>query len=434
MTADAILRKTSSLYESVPRVLAGALDSASLPITFETPPQPWNYTLSFRRADASRAANSDPLVVRVTLEVLSGAVGVGILHGKGPSFLGEVIVEAGRPGVADLLVDDSAAAGHLMVRNGPVEGKSRGRILAIDTFTFELDLAAVRDPGLSFPTPTPRWNRVYGIAFPTLAEKLRARAFDRLTAPEVLRWSDGLFFRAVPNDQISRALFVSGSYEPNTLRLLRKLLQPGDVFLDVGANAGVFSLVAARCVGAEGHVYSFEPSEREHTRLCDAIQLNHLEGIIRPIRSAVGAHTGSETLRVAAEPYTGHNTLGSRFSYEGVETSRMESIEMTTLDEFARRHELARIDLIKLDIEGAESAALAGAAGILRRHRPVLVIEVFSRSLASFGASVAEIQEHLRHADYRLFAIDDDTAELKPLDDLMAIDEQNIVAVPAERA
>jgi FkbM family methyltransferase len=264
-------------------------------------------------------------------------------------------------------------------------------------------------------------------------EKVRARIFETLRAPEVVRWSDGLLFRAVPNDQISRVLYVSDSYEPNTLCMLRKFLPPGGTCLDVGANAGVFSLVAARCTGEAGHVYSFEPSEREYSRLCDAIQLNHLEGIITPVRSAVGARAGHETLRVASEPYSGHNTLGSGFSYEGVETSALEAIEMTTLDEFDRQHALPRIDLIKLDIEGAEAAALAGGADVLRRHRPVLVIEVFSRALASNGASVAEIAGHLRSADYRSFAIDDNTAELTPLDDLTAIDEQNAVAVPAEK-
>ena len=433
MTSTTTLARTSSLYEFVPHLVAGSLDSTSAPFAFETPPQPWHYTLAFKGAKSAAPATSDLLVVRVTLEVQSGIVAVGVLRRKGSDFLDEVIVGAGESGVADILVGDPATAGRLMVRNGPAEGTSRGRILGIECFTMKAHLSSERELGLSFPRATPRWNRVYGAHYTTLTEKVRARMFETLTAPEIVRWSDGLVFRAVPNDQISRVLYVSDSYEPNTLCMLRKFLRPGGIFLDVGANAGVFSLMAARCVGAGGHVYSFEPSQREHGRLCDAIQLNHLEGIITPVRAAVGEHAGHVTLRVAQEPYSGHNTLGSRFSYDGVETSRLEPIEMTTLDEFDRRHELTRVDLIKLDIEGAESAALAGGLSVLRRHRPVLVIEVFSRALESNGASVAEIQAHLRNADYRAFAIDDNTAELTPLADLTAIDEQNIVAVPAEQ-
>ncbi len=369
----------------------------------------------------------------MTLEVLAGEVAVGVLKGDGPTYVHEVILHAGPPRTADILVADPASAGDLMVRNGSVAEKSHGRILAIESFPLTVDASAEREPGLSFPRPTPGWNRYYGTDLPTPVEKLLERAFESLTVPEVVRWSDGLSFRVVPNDQISRAVYISSTYEPNALLVLKRFLQAGGVFLDVGANAGVFSLVASRYVGPDGHVYSFEPSEREHHRLCDAIQLNQLEGVITPIRAAVGAAGGHVMLRVASEPHGGHNTLGSQFSYGDVATSRLERVEMMTLDDFDRRQALPRVDVIKLDIEGAEAAALAGARSVLRRHRPVLVIEVFSRSLATNNASVAEIQEHLRNADYRVFTIDDESAELMPLDDLTVIDEQNIVAMPAEK-
>ena len=431
MAAEGTPGATPSLYDRSPQLLAGTLESASLPIVFETPSRAWNYTLSFARA--ASAEGSGAVVVRVRLDVLAGEVGVGVLRGDGPSYIDEILVGVGPERVADVLVADPAAAGSLMVRNGSVEGKSRGRILGIESFTAPVDLVGIREPGLSFPRPTPRWNRSYGTDLPGLAEKLRAHAFESLTAPEVVRWSDGLSFRAVPNDQISRVLYVSGTYEPNALHVLRRFLKAGDVFLDVGANAGVFSLVAARYVGPGGHVYSFEPSEREYRRLSDAVALNHLEGVITPVRAAVGAHAGHVMLRVASEPHSGHNTLGSRFAYDGIGTSTLEPVEMTTLDEFARRQAPSSIDVIKLDVEGAEVAALAGAAAVLQRHRPVMVVEVFSRSLASNGAEVAELQERLRNADYRLFTIDDETAALTPLDDLTIIDEQNVVALPAEK-
>lgn len=432
MAAEGTLDAAPPLYDGSPVLHAGTLDSSSLPITFETTSQAWNYTCSFKRA--ASLAPTGAVVVRVTLEVLTGEVAVGVLKGDGPSYVDEVLVSVGSHRVADILVADAADAGDLMVRNGSQERTSRGRILAIETFSLTMDSSAEREPGLSFPRPTPRWNRSYGTDLATPVEKIRARAFESLTSAEVVRWSDGLVFRVVPNDQISRVLYVSSTYEPNALHVLRRFLQAGNVFLDVGANAGVFSLVASRYVGPGGHVYSFEPSEREHERLSDAIQLNHLEGMITPIRAAVGAETGHVMLRVASEPYSGHNTLGSTFAYEDVTTSRLERVELMTLDEFDRRQAPGRIDVIKMDIEGAESAALAGAAGVLRRHRPVLVVEVFARSLASYNASVAEIQERLLDADYRLFTIDDETAELRPLDDLTVIDEQNVVAVPVEKA
>jgi FkbM family methyltransferase len=431
MTAERPPDQTAPLYDCSPNLHAGTLDSLSMPITFETKSPAWSYVVSFKRSPSP--ARSGPVIVRVTLDVLAGELAVGVLKGDGQTYIDEVVVGVGPQRVADILVADPAAAGELMVRNGSVGGESRGRILAIESFALTLDAAAAREPGLSFPQPTPRWNRAYGTDLSTPVEKLRALAFESLTSPEVVRWSDGLSFRIVPNDQISRVLYVSGTYEPNALHVLQRFLQAGHVFLDVGANAGVFSLVASRAVGSRGHVYSFEPSEREYRRLSDAVQLNHLDGVITAIRAAIGAHRGEVSLRVASEPYSGHNTLGSGFAYEDVGTSKLERVEMTTLDDFDRREGLSRIDVIKLDIEGAEAAALVGAERVLRTRRPVLIIEVFSRSLSSSGASAAEIQERLLNADYRLFTIDDETAALTTLDDLTSIDEQNVVAVPAEK-
>jgi FkbM family methyltransferase len=432
MLPEPTLSALPALFDTSPSLHAGSVDSASLPITFETSARVWNYALSFKRATSGQPP-SGAIVVRLTLEVLSGKVGAGVLKGDGRNYLDEVIVGTGTH-VVEIVIRDCAIAGDLMVRNASLEGKSHGRILAIESFSVKVDLSPEeRDPGLSFPRPTPHWNRYYGTDLPTAVEKLRAQAFETLTAPDVVRWSDGLSFRVVPNDQVSRALYVSGTYEPNTLYVLRTFLQAGAVFLDVGANAGVFSLVASRYVGASGRVYSFEPSEREYRRLLDVIQLNGLEGRMTPVQVAVGARPGHEMLRVAAPPYSGLNTLGTEFPYDGVDVSNVERVAVTTLDEYSRRQHLSRIDVIKIDIEGAESAALAGSASILQRLRPVLIIELFSRALVSNGASVSELQEHLQNADYRFFQIDDETAGLTRVEDLTTVDEQNIVAVPSER-
>jgi FkbM family methyltransferase len=179
-------------------------------------------------------------------------------------------------------------------------------------------------------------------------------------------------------------------------------------------------------------VISFEPSAREYQRLCDAVQLNGAAAVT-PIQRAVGAEAGHLDLRVAAAPYSGLNTLGHRFPYDGVDVSSVERVDVETLDERVRRQGLSKVDLIKIDVEGAEAAVLAGATTILQQLRPRLIIEVFSRSLVLNGASTADVEQRLRHADYRCFAIDDETAELVPLDGLTGVDEQNIVAVPAER-
>ncbi len=190
---------------------------------------------------------------------------------------------------------------------------------------------------LSLPHPERNWNRCYGSEGLDEGEARRAARFDRLQRPFVLRWNDGLVFRIVPREQISRALYVSGTYEPSTLVVLRSLLRDGDVLVDVGANVGVFSLVAARWVGPAGRVIAFEPSSRECSRLDDTIALNGLRNV-QPVRMACGAEAGTATLRVAVDTYAGLNTLGRGFAYEGVETAQLETVSVTTLDGFVTSH------------------------------------------------------------------------------------------------
>ena len=286
---------------------------------------------------------------------------------------------------------------------------------------------------LSLPHPESRWNRCYGSEGLREDEARRAARFDGLQRPFVLRWSDGLAFRIVPREQISRALYVSGTYEPNTLVVLRSLLREGDIFVDVGANVGVFSLVASRWVGPAGHVIAFEPSSREFSRLGDTVALNGLQNV-QAVRMACGAEPGTATLRVAVDTYAGLNTLGRGFAYDGIETAQLEAVSVTTLDAFVTCHGLDRIAVMKIDVEGAERDVLLGAREVLARDRPALIVEVLAPALESTGTSVAELEALLRRYEYRLHAIADDTAALTAVEHLEDHSGENIVALPMERA
>jgi FkbM family methyltransferase len=245
-----------------------------------------------------------------------------------------------------------------------------------------------------------------------------------------MQWIEQLQVELHPNDYLSRAVYISGLYEPPTMLALQRLLAPGGVFIDIGANAGLFSMVASRWLGASGRVYSFEPSAREYRRLIRHLELNALENITT-MQKAIGRSEGSARLRVAAFPNAGLNTVGAAFAYEGVAIERFETVVMTTLDRFAREAALQRIDAIKLDIEGAEPAALAGARDVLKRFRPALIVEMSSRALASSGARSTDIIDALVDANYRLHRIEPD-GHLTFVMPSSVPDDENIVALPLE--
>ena len=133
----------------------------------------------------------------------------------------------------------------------------------------------------------------------------RYAALDRETQ---VPWLENLELLIRPNDQLSRAVYVSGTYEPASLLAMKRLLPPGGVFLDLGANVGIYSMLASRWVGPAGRVFSFEPSEREFMCLRRHIDLNGLSNVM-PLRGAVAGQDGTFELRVAGFPHAGLNTI-----------------------------------------------------------------------------------------------------------------------------
>jgi hypothetical protein len=110
----------------------------------------------------------------------------------------------------------------------------------------------------------------------------------------------------------------------------------------------------------------------------------------------------------------------------------MERVDVTTLDAFVARNAVPSVAVIKLDVEGSEGEALTGAAGVLARERPSLIVEVFARTLQSTGWTVPRLEKLIVEAGYVIFEIDDATGELRPVVSLSGSDEQNVVALPVE--
>jgi FkbM family methyltransferase len=404
----------------------------TVPVTVRTAPEPGAYALSFARA-AGSIDDGVLLGVRVTVAVAEGRIAVGCLDGDEGTFLDEVAVDAGPSAVTvDVLADRPAATGSLVLRNVSLKGPSLVTLLRVEIVPVTPAGDACATP-LSRPRAVAAWGRAYANRTADLQEKARLRRLDCLVSSFTLAWSDGLRARIVPGDQLSRVVYLSGTYEPNTLRVLRAAVSPGETMLDVGANAGIVSLAAAVWVGSAGRVIAIEPSAREFARLVDHVALNHLTNVTL-VRAAVAADAGPRPLRIAAEPHVGMNTLGGSFPYASVETAAVETVDAITLDQLAARERIDRIHAIKLDVEGSEVHALAGAAAVLRDHRPVIVVEVCASALEASGSSPVALEDLLRDAGYTWFEIDDTTGELQAASSLGQGRDRNVAAVPIERA
>jgi FkbM family methyltransferase len=226
------------------------------------------------------------------------------------------------------------------------------------------------------------------------------------------RWYEGLRLRLFLGNDLSLCVYVLGSFEPNELTLLNRVLESGMVFVDGGANDGLYSLVAGRRVGSTGRVVAIEPSTREYERLVANIRLNGLENTIT-VPAALGAAVGTVMLAIAPEGHEGQNTVGQGMANPNIETAAYETVVSTTLDDLVSEHRLGRVDVIKLDVEGSEVSALVGARGVLERDRPLLLVEAEER-LASQGRTKEELVASIARFGYRPYVFDATTGQLRP--------------------
>ncbi len=218
-------------------------------------------------------------------------------------------------------------------------------------------------------------------------------------------------------------------FETRELAFAGRYLQPGMTVLDIGANQGLYTLLAAQRVGPTGRVFAFEPSPRERS----ALRLNVIANFFTNVTvesSALGDEEGDSELYLVEGPETGCNSLRPPVLVDG--TSRPVRVSITRLDRWLREHRVGRVDFIKLDVEGAELSVLNGARELLKHNpRPVILAEVANIRTAAWGYRATEIVAVLERAGYNWFEIaaDGSLAPLSRIDEK----EANLVAIPKER-
>jgi FkbM family methyltransferase len=207
------------------------------------------------------------------------------------------------------------------------------------------------------------------------------------------------------------------------------LLPTDGVFIDVGANQGEFSITAAR-VARRGQVIAFEPVSEYRERLSANVQLNQFENV-----HVVAAALGEQDGRLPIYDQSGNATDGTR--NEGLPTlfvsaSRSNPVEMVSvkrLDVVLRDLGITRVDVIKLDIEGAEWIALRGAVETLASCRPILILEIGRETCLSAGYAPEALVDWLTNQGYRIEKIIDGGRTVSLTSSALS-DFQNVVAYP----
>jgi FkbM family methyltransferase len=197
--------------------------------------------------------------------------------------------------------------------------------------------------------------------------------------------------------------YVNGSYELPLQKVLSELLTPGNVFYDIGANFGFFTLLAARKVGLGGHVYAFEPIAANAARIRLNVRLNRFDQV-SVIEKAVSDNTGIEDIWVTR--FAGGATLAST-DIIPEDAIRKISVDTIRLDEMVEAKILRPPTLLKIDVEGAEMQVLEGMAGTLAKYRPFIVYEIDDGQEREFSKKVKDTQSLLRDLGYLIDRLED---------------------------
>ena len=259
------------------------------------------------------------------------------------------------------------------------------------------------------PIPTlvaiPDWERYSGDSAKTIKGWCRWWKYLRMKEPVVMEWFDKLIIRIFPGNEVYRSIFVNGIYDPNLIVILNNLLPQEGTLIDAGANMGYVSLLASRVLNENGKIYALEPSQRDFERLIDNVSINHLSKIISCHNIALSDKSGTAQLMIATEERSALNTLGTAFSFKGVEKVKIEDVKTMSLDEFITNEGINHVDVLKLDLEGSELKALQGAVNTIQRYRPAVVLGINQNALKASGASLDEIEQMLKTLRYKAYKI-----------------------------
>ncbi|ATC32721.1 FkbM family methyltransferase [Caulobacter vibrioides] len=313
-------------------------------------------------------------------------------HGRSVSALAALANGHGQQLAALLTTQDALALqqGQLAVEQGTIARAHTERLHMIETV------------GQTALTRVETLPALFGPRFDELEIKQRPLiAYDDDSM--AIRMRDGYVLapRNLPTFVTMLANATSRGLEPGTGDVLRRLIQPGMVVADVGANIGLLTLVMAWATGPGGRVIAFEPEAIPRSNLEKMKYLNGLSWV--EVRDqAVGETPGRLTFHVS--DIIGHSSL---YALPDAEEARTIEVEVVRLDDVTPAN---RLDVVKIDVEGAELDVLAGMTGVIAKNPDLAILAEFGpEHLARVGQTPAQWFKAFGDAGFKAYMIDETT-------------------------
>ncbi len=199
-----------------------------------------------------------------------------------------------------------------------------------------------------------------------------------------------------------------GTFQSIISEMIKKYLKKGDTFIDVGANIGYFSFVAAGVVGEAGQVYSFEPIHDYFVKLDNFARINK-QYTIKANMVALGDEKKTAKIFIKGGTDIGNNTFFSDLLGEG-NVEKTADVEIIRLDNYIKDNNLKKIKLIKIDVEGFEFQVLKGLEGYFRdcsetKNFPFIICEIVPEAYKGKSEGIEDLFEYMANFSYYPFNI-----------------------------
>jgi FkbM family methyltransferase len=231
-------------------------------------------------------------------------------------------------------------------------------------------------------------------------------------------------------DEVGRCIYFTGDYDKKLTWLCRKLVRPGDITFDIGANLGLVTLTLARCVGPLGQVHAFEPNPILQELIQQTLDRNSTSNVVLH-RSALGSKDEELNLFVPSS----NSGQGSFIYHSNSIHCSSFRCEVQRLSDVVRQLKITKIRLVKIDVEGFENEVLLGVDDVLLEIRPdTIILETNEQNQPAFRERAAI--KTLCKFNYRFLAIPKAvlSMSIQPLDtDAVEHPGHDVVAVPEEK-
>jgi FkbM family methyltransferase len=248
---------------------------------------------------------------------------------------------------------------------------------------------------------------------------------ERLATKPLLGYlANGATMRCDLGDSMQRQIYFLGAYEPIETYLFPLLLRPGMVVVDAGAHIGQYTLLAALEVGALGAVHAFEPVPKNFDQLTFHIRENRLPSIVHANMLALWQETGTLQLTLSAEQPRNPGAYTAGLSSSSVDSVTCKAV---SLDSYVSENHIARVDVIKMDIEGAEWFALKGAREVLERWHPTILMELSRPTCSGLGYQPERVLDFMKSFGYQMWVIGTSPSECRHMLTPPAVDFANVI-------